>query len=96
MNTLNELSELLEQPFDITDHTIPMQYASSAMELADKLNYKKGKGKSLVNIGNIYGNQSKYALALENYYAALKLFKEVDDKLGIARSQINIGNCYVC
>jgi two-component system, NtrC family, sensor kinase len=94
VNTLNDLSELSEQVFYITDHTIPMQYANSAIKLADKLNYKKGKGKSLINIGTICEDQSKYVLALENYYAALKLFKEIDDKRRVAISQEKIAGIY--
>ena len=69
-----------------------LNYAEEALELANKLNFKKGISVSYINIGIVYKDQGNYPLALEYYFKSLKIKEELGDKKGIAMSYNNIGS----
>ncbi len=71
-----------------------MQYANLGIEIANKINDKKGLSDCYNNIGHIYYYQSNNDEALKNYNKALKLREEINDRMGIAISYMNIGNIY--
>ena len=72
-----------------------MQYAESALVLANTLDYKKGIVDSYNNITIAYMRMGYPPEALENYFTCLKIFEEIGHKGGIASScYINIGNVY--
>jgi tetratricopeptide (TPR) repeat protein len=64
VNCLNSLSS---EYMKISDYKMSMQYAESALVLANTLDYKKGIADSYYNIGNTYKNQGKYQEALNLY-----------------------------
>src|SRR6476660_9478075 len=64
VNTLNELSESTNGFFYVKDYHVSLQFANSALILSNKLNYIKGKGRSLQNIANVYSNNNKFVEAL--------------------------------
>jgi signal transduction histidine kinase len=70
------------------------RYAKEAGELADKLNYKKGKAESLRIIGIRYWMKADYPRALRYYQNALKINEEIDNKKGVAKCLNNIGGVY--
>jgi tetratricopeptide (TPR) repeat protein len=55
-------------------------YADSALTLAGKLNFKKGKAVAYRYTGIIYGSQGNNVEALKNYQAAIKIGEEIGDK----------------
>ncbi len=71
-----------------------LEYAQEGIALADKLNYKKGKAKTLKLIGLYYSHKSDYDQALKYYNEALKLNKEIENKKGISNCLNNIGIVY--
>ncbi len=69
-------------------------YGAEAIELANKLDFKKGIAQANNNIGNIYYWQSDYPRALDYYLKALKLDEQLNDKGGMAIRFGNIGGVY--
>jgi signal transduction histidine kinase len=91
VNCLNSLSSEYSK---ISDYKMSMQYAESALVLANTLDYKKGIADSYNNIGGVYWRQGSYQVALEHFLASLKIFEEIGDKVGIAGANLNIGYVY--
>jgi len=68
-------------------------YAIQAGELADKLNFKKGRAQSLWVLGLSY-IKSDPALAIETIQKAIKLAGEINFKAGVARYTYNLALVY--
>lgn len=71
-----------------------LHYSRNALELSDKLNFKRGRAFSFKNIGIAYFYQGNYVDALQNYQSSMQVFKEIGDSTGVANIQSNIGNIY--
>ena len=71
-----------------------ISHGKEALELAHKLNFKKGIAQASNNIGNIYLGQANYTSAIDYYLKALKLDEELKNKNGIAKRLGNIGLVY--
>ena len=91
VNCLNALSV---QYRNIGDKKMAMQYADSALELAQTLDFKKGIFKSHRNIVHVYAVMGFPPESLENYFANLKIFEEIGNKMSIASCYGNIGIVY--
>lgn len=65
-----------------------------ALELATKINYKRGIAASLNNIGNIYYYSDDYAKAIEYYSKSYKVRERIGDKRGMSDNLNNIGVLY--
>jgi signal transduction histidine kinase len=65
-----------------------------ALAIAEKIDYKKGKGKLYNSIGGVYLYQHKPEQALENYFKYLKIGQETGDTKAISRSYANIAVVY--
>jgi two-component system sensor histidine kinase UhpB len=87
VNILYQLSEICEEA-DI------LKYAVPALELAQKINYKKGIANAATNIGYVLGLQGDYVKALSYEQKSLAIREETGDKKGIAISLNNIGYIY--
>jgi diguanylate cyclase (GGDEF)-like protein len=72
-----------------------LEYSKEALELSQKLDYKKGKALSLHNFGLGYYHLGDYERALEYNLKSLEIRKQIGDKNGIAASFYNIGRIYV-
>ena len=92
VNTLNSITKLYWQTADFTQ---AKKYADKALELSDKINFKKGKAAALSNIGLVFWKQGNYPEALKNYFSALKIAEETGDKRKTAAIYTNIGNIYI-
>ena len=88
------LNLLCWQYIGIRDYEIAMKNAESALLLAGKLEYKKGKAVAYITLAAICRRQGKYPEAVENYFAALKIREEIGDKNGIVDAYNNIGLIY--
>jgi tetratricopeptide (TPR) repeat protein len=72
-----------------------LKYGMQGLELAEKLNWKKGMANANRTIGVNYAyGKSDYERSLEYYLKGLKLFEELGDKSGTARILSNIGVVY--
>jgi len=71
-----------------------IKYGQQGLQLATKLRWKTGMGKSLILVGINYSNESDYSKSLEFLFRALKVFEELGYKRGIASANSNISNVY--
>jgi len=92
VNVLNSLSKF--GGWQIGNYDTALYYARNALQLAEKLGFKKGRANSYYNIGVVYYTQGNYPEALKNYFQAVKIQEEISDKKGIANSYRNIGIVY--
>ncbi len=71
-----------------------IKYAEEALEIAKKLDYKRGIANAIHDMGNVHNNGGSYNTALSYYQKSLKIREEISDKKGIASSTHNIGLVY--
>jgi len=71
-----------------------IKYGRQGLELATKLNWKKGTAKANNSLGINYHFKSDYVKEQEYYFKALKISEEIGDKRGIANVTANIGGVY--
>ena len=88
-NQVNTLNKLAKEYQKINTDTL-LIYAKQALNLSEKLSYKKGMSKSYNNIGIFHYYKSSYDTALVYYHKALEIDKENDDKYGMAKRYNNI------
>lgn len=69
-------------------------YFDKALKTFEELDLKLQLGKTLVNIGIVYLNQSQYDKSIENYEKALAIFEQLKEKERIASTLGNIGFIY--
>jgi len=69
-------------------------HAKKALELAQLLNYAKGKANALNNLGVYHRQKGDYDQALEFYQQALQIFDSISNEEGTAKALSNIGNIY--
>ncbi len=67
------------------------RYGMEAKSLAEKLDYQKGLGLALENLGWIYYRRGIYSNAFELSQRALKITEELNDSIAIARCLNNVG-----
>src|SRR2546429_409249 len=66
-----------------------IKYGQIELDLATKLDWKKGIADGNNNIGINYDNKSDYPHALDHYQIALKIDEKTGDKNGVARVTSN-------
>ncbi|MBI3500434.1 MAG: tetratricopeptide repeat protein [Bacteroidetes bacterium] len=93
-NKVNTLNALSMQLWRTGDFNKSKQYATNALSLCEKLNFKKGLATAYNNIGISYRNLSDYTEALKNHLQALTIMKELGDKKGLATTYNGIGLIY--
>lgn len=67
---------------------------NQSLELAAKLDYKRGIAAAYNELGNLYLNQSDCPQALEYFLRALKIDESLQDKTGMMKRLGNIGVVY--
>lgn len=66
-------------------------YAEQGIQLAKQLQFQKGIGYALKNIGLAYYIKSDFAEVLNYWHQSLDIFKSIDDQQGISNLNNNIG-----
>jgi hypothetical protein len=93
VDVLNQLAiNLAPRSFDSSN-----QYAYEALNLAEKLEYEKGKGIAIFNIGNSYYFTEDYKNALLNYLKAVRILERLEPGRESGNLNVMIGalNQYV-
>lgn len=90
VNLLNKLSSA----YWYIDPVMTIQYASGAIDLGKKLDFKKGVTTAYNNTGVGYYQQNKYTEALEWYNKALAMHKEMGNFKGEGYVLSNMGLIY--
>ena len=70
-------------------------YGKQALQLAEQLNWQKGKATALLYIGDNYRLLNKFDSALLFCSNSLKLFEEIKDQDGMADANRDFGNIHV-
>ncbi len=91
VSTLNTLSIEVLNNENIPESII---YSEKAKELANQLNYKKGKAYALKNIGLAQYYQGDFIAVLDHWTRSLETFEAINDTLGIATIVNNLGAVY--
>ncbi len=69
-------------------------YGNVALQIAQRLNFKKGSASSLDLIGLVYWNKADYPKAIDYYFKALKLNEETGNKNLQTENLIHIGTFF--
>lgn len=91
VNTLNELSYVYYQT---AVYDSELYFAQQALNLSQKLNWKRGMAVSLKNIGSACDDMGNNSDALYYYGRALNIFSSIDDKSGVSACYNNMGLVY--
>lgn len=71
-----------------------LSYTQKAMELSQKIQYKRGIAESYRNLGSIYSYYGSYYLTVFNMQKAIDGYKELNDSIGLANCYISMGHMY--
>lgn len=96
INDTNKVKALYSLTAEIGENGLEQAflYGEDAVNLALKLNWKKGEANALENLGNVYRMIHNYSNALTNLEKSLALFEEMHDNPGIAKCLLNYGLVY--
>src|SRR5687767_5537550 len=95
-NKVNTLNLLAKEILSTTgDYVKAAEYCQQAIDLAQRINYKKGNAQALNLLGTTFLYQGDFPNALSNYEASLALYNEIGDRKGKARMYSNIGLVYM-
>lgn len=91
-----EVLKLIAKGFDmrLVDASQTVKYASRALSIAQKIDYKKGIADAirLKGLGEKYLGHSEQAI--DNYFQALDAYKDISNVLGEVRIYMNISSLY--
>lgn len=90
VNAQNELFLV----YEFSDELKATEYLNNALALSQKINYKKGTGKTYLYFGYYAEDKGNFNDALKNYFSSLKIEEELNDKKAIADTYMNIGSAY--
>jgi len=93
-NKVNILNKLSNEHELLANYDSALLYARNAQTLAEKIEFKKGVGDALGNIGVIYYRRSNYQKSLEYQFKAFTIYQDIGSKQGIANALGNIGLTY--
>jgi tetratricopeptide (TPR) repeat protein len=93
-NKVNALNTITKEYNYLGSPTIAINYGNVALQLSEKLNYKKGASLANSLLGTSYTNLSQYPKALGYYLEALKIDEETGNKRGVGLRLNKIGMVY--
>ena len=77
-----------------TDYDKALYYGNKALDLSEKLNYKRGISQALYYIAWTYHNKADYKSTMSTLLKKMKIDKELGSKNQIASNYNFIGNIY--
>lgn len=93
-NKVNLLARLSFEYY-MTDPDEGIKKAYAGLELAETLNWEKGKARCYKSLGSLYWAKSDYKISLQNHKKAIKIFEKLGEKQDLADNLSDIGNCYL-
>ncbi|MBK9733294.1 MAG: tetratricopeptide repeat protein [Chitinophagaceae bacterium] len=85
----------LSYNYTLTDPDMALKYGNQGLQLAEKLNWKKGIANANRTIGiNYCFGKSEYSKSLDYFLKALDQVEEMKDRSGMARVLSNLGVVY--
>ena len=92
VNTLLHLSNAVLQNEDLSNYQM---YSKQANELAQEIDFKKGKAYALKNIGISYFYNGEYLEVFDYWTQSLETFEAIQDTTGMSNMLNNIGSIYL-
>lgn len=89
-NKVNNLLDMSSMVFGKQPDTA-LIYAQEALEIAKGIEFKKGEGYALKNIGLAYYVKGNFVEVYNYWQQSLDVFKSINDQLGISNLNSNIG-----
>ncbi|HZY79694.1 MAG TPA: tetratricopeptide repeat-containing sensor histidine kinase [Cyclobacteriaceae bacterium] len=86
VNLLNRMAMAIRE----SDHELAAKYAEDALEMAEKINYQKGKAEALGNLGWVCYRRTDFVNTLHYSIEAMKIAEQIGYKTEMARSMNNI------
>jgi serine phosphatase RsbU (regulator of sigma subunit) len=93
-NKVNAYNALCKINIQKADYPKADSLGKLALDLGDKIGFKKGVAIAYRNIGNIFFAQGNYPEALNNQLKSLKIAEEIGNKVSVCNAYTNIGNIY--
>lgn len=93
-NKVNALTSLVGAIYQKGNVDTIILLTKQALQLSQKLSFKKGEARAQLFLGNIYYGQRNHTKTLEHYSIAAALFKEIGDKRSEAMTYGNMGLVY--
>ncbi len=90
----SRVSKLNLLSYAVLDETEQLDYAQQALSISERINYEKGKGDALVNIGYFYNRQGDIVKGMKYFQQAYEICKSIKYQFGIASSLNNMGEIY--
>jgi len=90
---VNVLNDLAQKVVDFPDSSY--RYASVALELAQKINFKRGLARSYSRMGEVYNAKGNYNLALKNLHESYRIYDELGNKKRMSIVMNSIGNTHL-
>ena len=92
-NKVNLLNETAYKLYQINVNKT-LKYAKLSGELAEKLNFQKGKSESIRLIGIYNILKGNYSAAMDNFQQSLKIATKINNKAQVSKAYNNIGLVY--
>ncbi len=86
MSSSNELFE--------TNSTLAFQQADRAINLANKLNWKKGEALALLNVAQLYNLNGEFSQSVDAFLSAAKIAEAISDTALLIRAWCETGDSY--
>lgn len=71
-----------------------LEYAQKGLDLANNIDFEKGKARNLNRMGSIFRITTNYAKSLEMHFKAIEVAEKINDQEGLARTYNNLANLY--
>ena len=91
VSILNALSRILWQQ---SQYEESKKYATEALTLSEKLEFRQGMANAYHSIGEVCRLQGNYSEALKNYMSSVKIWEEVGNRKGIGFLYTSMGIIY--
>ena len=86
-------NELASASFRVNDNDL-YKYAKKGYDLSNKINYDRGKARSLFNLGLYRYLKSDFPESLSHYERAITIYQKLNDKKSISHCRNNMGLIY--
>ena len=93
-NKVNTLNFLCWKYSDLGENEKTIYFANQAIEIAKKINFKKGERAATNEIAIVYINTGDYEKALKVLEKTVALAFEINDSISAAKALVNTGNVY--
>jgi len=80
--------------YEYTDNIKAKEYLDNALELSEKIDYKKGLATTYIHLGWFAEDMGNYQQAIIHYQQSLKISEKLADKKSISATLGNIGVAY--